>query len=123
MSEQKYDYKFSKRVKDPTKEFELLGTLGKGSFGAVYWARERVSGLEIAIKKLRVVQESDLQVAVSFFLLLLLLLLFCVFHFYFLIFSFIRLSFLFLLLPFLLRLSSSSFLLFLFVCCGMFVHV
>jgi hypothetical protein len=74
--------KFSERVRDPTAEFAILKTLGKGcvrrcsvhkaqatdrgqtlcsSFGAVYHAREIATGIEVAIKKLTVVQENDLR--------------------------------------------------------------
>jgi hypothetical protein len=73
-----WSYKFSERVRDPKSEFEILKTLGKGfvliivvgfdlstklnrynnnrSFGAVYHAREIVSGIELAIKKLTVIK-------------------------------------------------------------------
>jgi len=39
---------------DPKKEYEVLETIGKGSFGAVYRARRRESGEVVAIKKVDV---------------------------------------------------------------------
>jgi len=54
------DYNFSDRIRNPVNAFDIVATLGKGSFGAVYHAREKSTGLELAIKKLTVVGEADL---------------------------------------------------------------
>jgi serine/threonine kinase 3 len=53
-------FRFSERIRNPVNAFDIIATLGKGSFGAVYHAREKTTGLDIAIKKLTVVGEADL---------------------------------------------------------------
>eukprot|EP00808_Paulinella_micropora_P008961 g17927.t1 len=48
-------------MQDPARQYELGATLGVGSYGAVYEAKERKTGQEVAIKALDLSKQSDLE--------------------------------------------------------------